>query len=120
MGNVLVVEDEGDVREILVEVISDAGFQIIEAATADAAFKDVDLTDIQLIVTDINLPGNLDGIDLAIAARQAHPGIPIVFISGRPGKLADAHVMSDPAAFLLKPFSLNKLVRDVERLVSAA
>jgi DNA-binding response OmpR family regulator len=99
MTCILVVEDEGEVREMLVEFLRDEGFEIIEATTADAA-----------------VPGRLDGIKLACAARQAHPGIPVIFISGRPTMLEDAHALENPAAFLQKPFSFDTLLGNVRRL----
>jgi len=115
---VIVVEDESDIREMLVEVLSDKGFEIIAAATADAAIPLLQLERVRLIVTDINLPGTLDGIALAKAARERSPSIPVIFISGRPAKLIDARVMGDPVSFLQKPFSLTHLVADVQRLAA--
>ena len=120
MTCILVVEDEGDIREVLVEAISAAGYAIVEAATADAAVDLLGLTGLRLVVTDINLPGRLDGIDLAMAARHAHPDIPVLFISGRPWLLADARKLGDPSGFLQKPFGLADLMGDVERLAGAA
>ena len=120
MTCILVVEDESEIRDMLVEVLRDEGFQIVEAASADAAVELLDLASLGLVVTDINLPGRRDGIDLALAARRAHPGIPVVFMSGRPTKLAQAHTLSDPAAFLQKPFSFSTLVCAVERLSDVA
>jgi DNA-binding response OmpR family regulator len=119
MTCILVVEDESDIREALVEVLRDAGFQIVEAATADAATALLDFKGLSLIVTDINLPGRLNGIDLAVAARHARPGIPVIFISGRATNLEEAHVLGDPAAFLLKPFNFRTLVGDVQRMARA-
>jgi CheY-like chemotaxis protein len=120
MSCIMVVEDEHDIREVLVEVLSDEGFNIVEAETADAALPLLHREGIRLIVTDINLPGSIDGIALAKAARERLPSIPIVFISGRPGKLHDARVVGDPSVFLQKPFSLQGLVSDVQRLVVAS
>jgi DNA-binding response OmpR family regulator len=116
MTCILVVEDESDVREPIVEVLQDAGFQIIEAATADAATAWLNLKGLSLIVTDINLPGRLNGIDLAATARHVRPGIPVIFISGRAANLEEAHALGGPAAFLLKPFSFTTLVEDVQRM----
>jgi DNA-binding response OmpR family regulator len=120
MTCILVVEDESGVRELLVEVLREAGFQIVEAATADAAIRLLDLKGLSLIVTDVNLPGQLNGIDLAFAARHERPGIPVIFISGKPSNLEEAHTLGDPAAFLLKPFSFKTLVQDIQRMAGAA
>jgi DNA-binding response OmpR family regulator len=117
MACIMVVEDEHAIREVLVDVLTDEGFEILEAETADAALPL--LHRVRLIVTDINLPGSLDGIALARAARERLPSIPIVFISGRPRTLHDARVVGDPSVFLQKPFSLRTLVSDVQRLVVA-
>jgi DNA-binding response OmpR family regulator len=113
---VMVVEDEADIREMLVEVLIDEGFEIVEAATADAAIELLQPERVRLVLSDINLPGTLDGIALAKAARERSPSIPVIFISGRPAKLEDARVIGDPVAFLQKPFSLTRLVADVQRL----
>ena len=63
MTCILVVEDETEIREMLVEVLRNEGFQIVEAATADAAIELLDIASLRLVVTDINLPGRRDGID---------------------------------------------------------
>jgi two-component system cell cycle sensor histidine kinase/response regulator CckA len=117
---VMVVEDEGPIREMIVEVLCEEGFQIIEAPSADAAVELLELPSLRLIVTDINLPGMRDGIDLAIAARNVRPGIPVIFISGRPMKLVDAsQAITNPTSFLLKPFTFQALIEDIERLAGA-
>src|SRR4051794_23216408 len=119
MTSILVVEDESDVREVLVDVISDEGYAIVAAATGDEAVELLEVPDLGMVVTDINLPGQRDGIDVAMAARQVHPSIPVLFISGRHWRLADAERLGPPAAFLKKPFRLTALIQDVDRLMRA-
>src|SRR5579859_7458646 len=97
----------------------DAGFEIVEAATADEAVVLLRDERVGLIVTDINLPGATDGIALAQAARMQSPNIPVVFISGRPDKLMEARVIGYPSVFLQKPFSFEKLVVTLDHLVPA-
>jgi CheY-like chemotaxis protein len=116
---IVVVEDEDAIREMLVGVLEDEGYEIIEAATADQAVALLRDSRVRLLVTDINVPGRLDGIALAKAARVRCPSIPIVFVSGRPNKLEDARAISHPVAFIQKPFSLKKLVSDVQLLIDA-
>lgn len=120
MTSVLVVEDESEVREILMEFLHEAGFEVFEAATADAAVPLLESERPRLLVTDINLPGRLDGMDLAFAARRIDHCIPLIFISGRPAKLAESRGFADPAAFLLKPFSFATLLGSIERLMCIA
>jgi DNA-binding response OmpR family regulator len=115
----MVVEDEWLIRELIVDVLTDAGFETIEAATADSAALLLDIKPLRLIVTDINLGGNLDGIALAKIARDRTPDIPVLFVSGRPNKLDEARVLGHPVAFLPKPFRLDQLVANVQQLVDA-
>jgi CheY-like chemotaxis protein len=84
----------------------------------DAAILLLPMEDVRLLVTDIDLPGTLDGIALARAIRERAPSIPVVFISGRPSKLQDARTVGDPSAFLQQPFSLIRLLADVQRLAA--
>ena len=87
---------------MIVEVLCEEGFQIIEAPSADAALELLKSSSLRLIVTDINLPGMRDGIDPAIAARTIKPEIPVIFISGRPMKFR-GRVPSAYQANILSP-----------------
>jgi CheY-like chemotaxis protein len=117
LSSVLVVEDEGDFREVLVEVLHEEGYSTLEAPSADDAVDLLVTSSVRLIVTDINLPGRLSGIDLVIKARDICPDIPVIFISGRLGTLADAYTaVHDPMAFLLKPFPIAALLERVAGL----
>lgn len=118
MTCILVVEDENDVREVLVDAIADEGYSIISAGTGEEAVRLLKEPGLEMLVTDINLSGQKDGIDVAAAARQVHPGIPVLFISGRHWRLADAEKLGGPAAYLRKPFSLTTLIQDIGRLVA--
>lgn len=120
MSCIMVVEDEVEIRNFLIEVLTNAGFDIINAETGDAAAQLLQNEDVRLVVTDINLPGDLDGIALATVARQRYPGIPVIFISGRPAKLRDAWALEDPAAFLQKPFNFKMLVTVVHGFMPPA
>jgi two-component system NtrC family sensor kinase len=115
---VLVVEDESGVWEVLIDAISHEGYTTVGAATGDEAVTLLEVADLELVVTDINLPGQRDGIDVAVAAWQSHPGIPVLFISGRHWRLTEAEKLGGPAAYLRKPFSLTALIQDVDRLIA--
>jgi CheY-like chemotaxis protein len=120
MSCVMVVEDEAEIRDFVTEVLTDAGFDTVNAESGDAAAQLLAHEDVRLVVTDINMPGRLDGIALAMAARQRHPGIPVIFISGQSAKLLDAWALDDPAAFLQKPFSFKMLVTAVHGFMPTA
>jgi DNA-binding NtrC family response regulator len=118
MASVIVVEDEEDFRASLREVLAYAGFTIIDAGSADTATHMLqEQQDIQLLVTDIDLPGELDGVALANVARKQHPNMPVIFISGQPLKMSKAWAFDGPAAFFHKPFSFNMLVNAAQGFI---
>ena len=81
---VLVVEDEFLIRISAVEIIEDAGFDILQAADADEALEILQVRgDIRVIFTDIHMPGSMDGLRLAHAVRGRWPPIKIIATSGR-------------------------------------
>jgi two-component system cell cycle sensor histidine kinase/response regulator CckA len=101
----LLVEDDPLVRGTLVEGLSDAGFDVLEAEDAETGLELLATRpDIGALLTDINLPG-ADGFSLAFEARRLRPDLPIVYASGR-------HRQPEPeravpgAPFLPKPFSI--------------
>lgn len=120
MACILVVEDENDIRSVITEVLDEAGFTVIEAETADAAVPLLDTEGVWLIITDIDMPGQLDGVGLAIEARRTHPHIPVIFITGKPRLLPETNALADPMLCLLKPFTLATLLSNINRLKVSA
>src|SRR6202165_1562645 len=81
---VLVVEDEMMLRMRAVEIVEDAGFTPIEAVNADEALAILESrSDIELLFTDIQMPGSMDGLKLAHAVHQRWPSIKIILVSGK-------------------------------------
>lgn len=81
--SVLVVEDELLIRMSLVEYLSDEGFEVFEAANADEAISILGANgQIQVMFTDIDMPGSMDGLKLSIAVRDRWPPVRIVVTSG--------------------------------------
>jgi CheY-like chemotaxis protein len=98
----LVVEDELLVRMVLVDVLMDDGFEVIEATTADEALLALKRRpDVNLIVSDVEMPGTINGFVLAQRVAEERPDIRIVIVSGRaapkPGDLPEG------ARFIPKP-----------------
>jgi DNA-binding response OmpR family regulator len=114
---VLIVEDERLNREIMAEALVEAGFAVDEADSADHAVQMLDKDGYQLMVTDIHMPGQMDGIGLAKHVHGQHPTLPIVFVTGRPDVLARLRDAGIPGTSLAKPFELEELVRVVSRLI---
>ena len=101
----LLVEDDPLVRGTLAEGLADAGFEVLEAEDAEAGLELLaSRPDIELLLTDINLPG-ADGFSLACEARRQRPELPIVYTSGR-HRHAEAERAVPGAPFLPKPFTI--------------
>ncbi|HEX3897492.1 MAG TPA: ATP-binding protein [Rudaea sp.] len=80
---VLLVEDEPDVRELTVEQLRAARFRVIEASNADAAMRLTKTgTHFDVLVSDVRLPGGMDGVQLAETMRGARPDLPVILVSG--------------------------------------
>jgi CheY-like chemotaxis protein len=115
---VLIVEDEFLLRTNAVAVIAGAGSEVVEAANADEAIEVLEARqDINLVFTDIQMPGSMDGLKLARAVRGRWPPIKIVATSGQ----IDAREIDLPEGgrFLPKPYSLVQ-VTGVLREVTGA
>lgn len=112
---VLVVEDEQDMRQIAVSLLHDLGYQVLQAdhgAAAMATLKTEPRVD--LLLTDLVLPGGMSGSELAQAGKGSHPEIKILLMSGYAdgGVPGDLHC-EDNVEFLRKPFTKDLLARSV-------
>ncbi len=101
---VLVVEDEGNVRRLLVRSVRHLGYATLEAADAQTAQDIVRSMMPDIVLSDVRMPGALDGRGLAVWLRQHHPHIPIVLATGYSSELE-----LEPFTVLHKPFSLEAL-----------
>ncbi|MXQ11127.1 response regulator [Microvirga makkahensis] len=106
---VLLVEDELLVRLTQVEILRDAEFWVVEAQDADEAFDVLKKrADINVVLTDVNMPGSIDGFEFARLVRQGWPDVSVLVISGkvapRPGDLPEG------THFLQKPIRAEALV----------
>ena len=100
---VLIVEDEPLVRMGAVNIIEDAGFEVIEAASADEAMRILECrSDIRVVFTDIHMPGSMDGLKLAHAVRNRWPPIKIIVTSGR--DLITKQDLPEGGRFFAKPY----------------
>jgi CheY-like chemotaxis protein len=106
---VLIVEDEFLIRMDAIDMIKSAGFEVVEAESADEAIIILeDRPDITVVFTDVQMPGSMDGLKLAAAIRGRWPPIKIVATSG----LRDIGEEDLPAGsrFLRKPYSPTQIV----------
>ena len=113
---VLVVEDEFLLRMHAVSLLEEAGFDTLEAGSADEAIPLLESRkDIRIVFTDINLPGSMDGLRLAHAIRHRWPPIELLLTSGHT-RVGDDD-MPDRGIFLGKPYDGGELIRTVRSLV---
>jgi two-component system, response regulator PdtaR len=116
---VLVVEDEPLVRMIAAEGLEDAGFEVLEAETAaDALAILKSRSDVGVLFTDVNMPGELDGVELARLVHEQWPELRIVVTSGK-DHLLKAQI-PDEGRFVPKPYRTHEVVHVIEEMMSAA
>jgi CheY-like chemotaxis protein len=116
---VLIVEDDFLIRMHAAEMIADAGFNVVEAASADEAIAILeDRLDITIVFTDIQMPGSMDGLKLAAAIRGRWPPIKIVATSGFVDVRQDD--LPEGGRFLPKPYSPDQIVRTLRELAGPA
>jgi CheY-like chemotaxis protein len=116
---VLIVEDEALVRMTAVDMIEQAGFEILEASNGDEAILLLEARrDITVLFTDIEMPGSMDGLRLAQAVRGRWPPIKIIATSGR-CVVRDGDLPSG-GLFLPKPYSSTQISSALRELTAQA
>lgn len=110
MAKILVVDDDPLVRLVTADHLLDAGFEVLEAPSADGALPLLDADQgITAVVTDVQMPGTMNGLDLAQIVRRRWPLLPIVVLSGyAPTQLG---TVPAGATFLSKPYDPDALLR---------
>ena len=107
---VLVVEDEVMIRMFAADAVADAGFTAFEAADATEALQAIeDNPAIKLLFTDINMPGEMDGIALAQRVCAADPTMGLIVTSG--AVECNDEQLPDSGTFLAKPYTAQRLLR---------
>lgn len=109
---VLVVEDEPSVRLMEVDMLDGAGFEVCAAASVSEALAVLDeRQDVTVLVSDVQMPGRMNGIDLAKHVRETRPAIAVLLVSGcrRPGQ----GEIPEEVAFLAKPCPTGTLITRV-------
>jgi len=113
---VLVVEDEAILRLHAIDVVEEAGFSAIEAKNADEAIAILESrSDITLLLTDVNMPGSMDGLKLAHAVRNRWPPVKIVVVSGH--RLVDQSELPPDSRFFGKPFQAEKMIAELRAMI---
>ena len=117
---VLLVDDEPVIRMLVVEMLTDAGFNVLEAGDGAEAIKTLQSdVAIDLLVTDVGLPGQLNGRQVADAARGVRPELKVVFITGYAENAVVGNGHLDPGMEIVtKPFDIAVLLAKVQELLN--
>jgi PAS domain S-box-containing protein len=119
---VLIVDDEPSVRMLVTEVLAELGYTAIEAADGSSGLRLLQSdVRIDLLVTDVGLPGGMNGRQLADFGRLARPKLKVLFITGYAEKavLAKDH-LDDGMGILAKPFAMDSLAARIKELIASS
>jgi two-component system, response regulator PdtaR len=117
-ATILMVEDEALVRVLGAAMLTDAGFRVVEVGDSDEALEFLESdSDVQLLFTDVSLPGAIDGLALARQVHERWPRIGIIVVSGK--SLARPDELPAGGRFYRKPYDEAALVRHAHELTAA-
>src|SRR4029077_11794065 len=112
MTAILIVEDDVLANEHLEFILQQAGYDVLSATSADEAAELLeDHEDVQLLVTDINLPGSMNGLKLATAAKARRPKVNIIIVTGYTAPTNDEIPLG--SLFIPKPYNARKIIEAV-------
>jgi len=120
-NEILIVDDEKDIRSLVAGILGDEGFQTREAWDSDSAFLEIETRRPSLILLDIWLQGSkLDGLAILRRLRQIQPDLPVIMISGHGTiETAVSAIRLGAYDFMEKPFDANRLLISVTRAIEA-
>ncbi len=113
---ILILEDEFLIRFTLTEALTEDGFTVAQASTGPEALEALAADPgIALLLTDVQLPGGLDGMEVAQRARERLPDLPVIFMTGRPDSPA-RDAVSGRDLFIAKPYLPSEICAAARRL----
>ena len=122
MGDILITDDERDIRELISDILKDEGFTTRLAANSDQCMKEIANEPPALMILDIWLKDSgMDGIDILKAVKRDHPDIPVVIISGHGNiEIAVAATKQGAYDFIEKPFNIDQLMVVIRRAMETS
>ena len=122
MTDILIVDDERDIRELISEILIDEGYQTKLCGSADGCLQELKKSVPGLLILDIWLKDNeMDGIDILVKAKRDYPQVPVVIISGHGNiEIAVAAIKQGAYDFIEKPFNIEQLLVVVRRAMEAS
>jgi two-component system nitrogen regulation response regulator NtrX len=121
-SDILIVDDEFDIRELMAGILEDEGYETRLAANSDDTLKAIQARVPRLVVLDVWLQGSrMDGLDLLAAIKEKHPDLPVVVISGHGNvETAVTAIKNGAYDYIEKPFKADRLVLIVKRALEAS
>ena len=117
---ILAVEDNQGLRRVVVRQLNDLGYRVLEAEDGNLAFKILESNPVDLLFTDIMMPGGMSGYDLALSATARWPALKVLLTSGFPEtKLDGTSGASVDMQLLTKPYRKNDLARALRKVLDA-
>ena len=122
MGDILIVDDERDIRELISDILEDEGYTTRLAGNSDEAMKEINAEAPALIILDIWLKDSrMDGIDILKTAKRDNPDVPVVIISGHGNiEIAVAAIKQGAYDFIEKPFNIDQLLVVIRRAMETS
>ncbi len=118
-ATVLMVEDEVLISHLVADWLDEHGFAVHEVTDADAALRYIDSGGaVDVLFTDINLPGRMNGTELAVKVRERCPELPVVYTSGRYSHMGPDRLVPR-SVFVAKPYDPDAICALFERLTAA-
>ena len=118
---VLVIDDEEPIRMLISDVLGEAGYQVLEAADGPSGLKILESdARIDLLITDVGLPGGFNGRQVADAARRTRPDLKVLFVTGYAENAVVGNGHLDPGMQVItKPFAMSTLALRVREIIEA-
>lgn len=120
MFNIMVVEDNADMRELFCTVLNDSGYRTVPAADGEEAIELTESEYVDLVVADVMMP-NMDGYELTKLLRQSRPDLPVLIVSAK-DQFDDMQrgFRAGCDDYMIKPINVNELVLRIEALLRRA
>ena len=122
MGDILITDDESDIRSLISDILEDEGYSCRTAGTSEACMQAIEDEAPSLMILDIWLKdSDMDGIDILKSVRRTHPDVPIIIISGHGNiEIAVAAIKQGAYDYIEKPFNIDQLMVVVGRAMETS
>ncbi len=122
MSDILIVDDEKDIRVLIADILRDEGYETRTAANSETCMAEIAAAVPGMMILDIWLKDSqMDGIDILKTVKRSHPDVPIVIISGHGNiEIAVAAIKQGAYDFIEKPFNIDQLLVVIRRAMETA